>query len=210
MTKTGFFIAMVFISVVILDYLKRNTSIFSFKSIFSKSKYEVEDVHVIIDDSIINGCDPYAVIEPVWYSVIIYQGETDYEQSLEPFSLCQRYVSAIYLYLGEVDNGGHDQFYFNYTGIVWEDAMRGFQEIALPDFSDIILESAKRLGGSPSKDRFERQKQLDRMEPDFSDLDTTVYQMEAIINPALLAYVKKNRTDFYFDGIVKIPKQRKK
>ena len=48
---------------------------------------------------------------------------------MNPFSLPQRYVFAIQWHIGEVNNGGHYQFYDNSTGIVWEDSLKGFEVI---------------------------------------------------------------------------------
>jgi len=169
---------------------------------FQKQTTKLADVRVVINDSVIDGGDSYAVIDPVWWTANIYDGPEAYEQSLEPFSLPQRYVFAIHWYWAEVCNGGHDQFYFNSTGIVWEDALKGFEAIGLSEFSEILRKSADLLGGTVSKVRFERQKQLDRLKPDFSGLDEKLFDMDDSLDAALIDYIKKNRKDFYFDGIV--------
>ena len=43
-------------------------------------------------------------------------------------------------YIAEVNNGGHDQFYFNSTGIVWKDALAGFGELGIDEAVEIIQE----------------------------------------------------------------------
>lgn len=169
---------------------------------FRKESMKRENVRVVIDDSVIDGGDSYAVIDPVWWAANIYDGSEAYEQSLKPFSLPQRYVFAIHWYWAEVCNGGHYQFYFNSTGIVWEDALKGFEAVGLNDFSEILRKSADLLGGSVSKDRSVRQKQLGRLEPDFSGLDEKFFDMDDTLDAVLIDYIKKNRKDFYFDGMV--------
>lgn len=190
-------IVVVIMSAVLTIYLSRK------KIRPVKRVYQFKDIDVVIDDAVIDKGDPYEIIDPVGASVNINDDYTAYEKSLEPFSTGQRYILSICWYLAEVNNGGHDQFYFNSTGVVWEDAINGFQAIGVPEFSEIIQKSAQRLGGTPSKECFERRKQLDQFAPDFSDLDTTLYETEGKINSAMMQYIKQNRHGFYFDGIIK-------
>ena len=167
---------------------------------------EYEVVRFVVDEAVINTNDDFKVIEPVFWSVSIYDGEKQYEKDLEAFSLPQRYVFAIEWYMSEVNNGGHDQFYWNSTGIVWEDAMNGFQAIKAQINYEIIKESANMMGGNPSKNWDKRQNQLEKFEPDFSTLDDRFYESEAQMIELLLKYIKENTADFFFDGEVKIPK----
>jgi len=55
--------------------------------------------------------------------------------------LPQRYIFTIEWYIAEVNNGGHDQFYFNSTGIVWKNALKGFEEIKHTKAHNILKES---------------------------------------------------------------------
>ena len=112
--------------------------------------------HIKIDDEVIDRGDPYAVVDPVWWTVTIYADEHGYIKSLVPFSHEQRLLVAVMWYMAEVNNGGHDQFYFNSTGIVWKDALAGFKALGIDEAAKIIEESAARLGGNPSPDRIAR------------------------------------------------------
>lgn len=56
----------------------------------------------------------------------------------------------------EANNGGHDQVYFNSTGIVWKDALKGFEEIGHQQAYNILEQSAERIDGNPSLDRSKR------------------------------------------------------
>ena len=197
-------IAIIVIVLVCLCCVRKN--IFHKPIVEKKIKYKEE--MVVIDDGIIDKGDTFQVIEPLWFSVNIYDGEDKYLNDLKQFSIPQKYVFAIYWYRTEVNNGGHDQFYFNSTGIVWKDALDGFGEIGLEGFQSVLKESIKRMGGNPSMDRDERQEQLlDKMQADFEDLDTKYYQLEqeSNLDLALLEYINQNRESFYFDGLVKKP-----
>jgi hypothetical protein len=164
--------------------------------------YVVE--HVIIDDNVIDKDDASDIIKHLDISFNFYEGEIIYEENKKRFSKHQVYVFTILWYIHEVNNGGHDQFYFNSTGIVWEDALNGFGEIGLLDICEIIKESANRLGGYPSKDREERWEQMDVCNANFDDLDDRFYKIEKKIDidEELLKYIRQNREYFYFDGNV--------
>jgi hypothetical protein len=165
-----------------------------------------EEVKTVIDDCVVDGGDIMRIIDPVWQSVSIYDGENKYINDLKKFSKPQRYAFAMFWYMCEVSNGGHEQFYCNSTGVVWEDALEGFGEAGLFKVQEIVKESAKRFGGNPSKDREERTKQLEALQPKFDDLDDSFYELEEKIYVVLRDYIKKNRQAFYFNGVVNKPK----
>jgi hypothetical protein len=159
---------------------------------------------VVVDDAVIDKGDALAVIDPVSWTANISEDGRAYDESLSAFSEDQRHVFAVLSYQGEVDNGGHTQFYFNSTGIVWKDALEGYKVIGLNDAAAILELSAKRMGGAPSLDRTQRQEQLDSLKPDFEDLDDRFYKLEEKINfdEAIMAYIKTHRHAFYFEGDV--------
>jgi len=174
---------------------------------FSLSCMASEQVRLNIDESFISTKDSWAAIEPLWWSVSIYDGLDRYERDLKNFSSQQRHVFACHWYLAEVNNGGHDQFYSNSTGIVWRDALLGFRAMGLPQFAEIIAESARRMGGSPSFDRDERNAVLDKKRPPFDDLDNRLYEAEKKVNieEAMNSYVRKNHQAFRFSGVFTKP-----
>lgn len=170
------------------------------------TKIIYEMVEVEINDEILDSNDVQRIIEPLWWIVSIYDGESKYYQDLEQFSVPQKYVFAIQWYIAEVYNGGHGQFYGNSTGIVWEEAMKGFKEIGLMENYRILKESADMIGGSPSKDRGKREQQLEKYDPDFEQLDEQVYELDSMIGELLLKYIREHRAEFYFKGIITRPK----
>ena len=174
---------------------------------------KTEIVNVRIDEATIAEGNPHAVIHPVWWTATIYDGPIAYEKSLQPFTRPQRHVFAMLWYKEEVDNGGHDQFYSNSTGIVWRDALEGFEAAEMPEVAANLRESANRLGGSPPLDRRERQALLDSKSADFADLDDKFYELDKAVNieDKMMAYIRSRPKDFYFSGQVKrlvLPKPR--
>lgn len=157
-----------------------------------------------IGDQEIDGDDYFVVIEPVFWAVSIYDGPEQYEKDLANFSTEQRLVLAHHWYLSEVNNGGHDQFYYNSTGVVWPDALEAFTRIGLTDVAAIIRESANRLGGKPSLDREEREQQLEQMNGDFEDLDQQLFRLQeqADLDENVLQFMRAHRDKFHFSGVV--------
>ncbi len=167
---------------------------------------ELKNTHVHIGDEEINSGDIQEIIKPLWYSVNIYDGEEQYNADLRPFTLPQRYVFAAEWYIAEVNNGGHDQFFFNSTGIVWREALECFRAAGLAECAEILCEAVERMGGNPSLDRMERMEALDKLEPDFEDLDRRFYRLpEESVYPRITEYILSNRDSFYFDGNIELP-----
>ena len=158
-----------------------------------------------IGDREIQGDDYFAVIEPVFLFVSIYDGPQRYEEDLANFSTEQRLVLAYHWYLSEVNNGGHDQFYYNSTGIVWPDALKAFRELGHSEVVAIINASVNRLGGNPSLDREKRQEQLEQLKPNFEDLDQQLFRLEerADFDEKVLEFIRTHREGFLFSGVVK-------
>ena len=165
--------------------------------------------HVKIDDEFIeNNNDLMAIITPVWVTATIYDGEEKYNESLTPFSQEQRNVYALLWYVVEVENGGHYQFYFNSTGVVWKDALLGCKALGFDEATQIIEETAAKMGGEPSLDRWTRQEQLDKYKPDFKKLDSRFIKIDNQFRGRIYQYILENKSAFYFDGKIKMPKQK--
>ena len=163
--------------------------------------------HVLIDAAFIASHSVINVLDPVYWSVDIYGGPEGYEASLAPFSEAQRLALGVLWYQAEVNNGGHDQFYWNSTGIVWQDALAGFEMFELAEFAAILRESAARLGGAPPRDREARQAALDGLEPCFDDLDERFYALErkGDLTDHLADWMRAHPDEFAFEGVVQKP-----
>ena len=76
--------------------------------------------------------------------------------------------------------------------------------IGRPGIAKIITESARRMGGSPSLDRNQRNLVLEKLKPDFEDLDNAFYKLdgELDIEGSLVAYIRKCPSEFTFSGTV--------
>ncbi len=151
-----------------------------------------------IDEKFINENSIFEIIEPLSFSVSFWHGIFVYKKDLFFFNKEQKYVFAIYTYINEVSNGSHWQFHFNSTGIVWEDALTGLNELGLTKTSEILLESVIRIYGFPSKNITKRKKQFLKFKPRFTDLDQRFYQVVEVTLIKLNEYIRLNKEKFYF------------
>ena len=166
-----------------------------------------EKTHLRVDEATIAGGDHRAIIQPVWWTATIHEGPAEYERTLSLFSRAQREVFALEWYIAEVNIGGHRQFYANSTGIVWHDALEAFRAIGAVGHADVLLRSARRLGGSPSPEREDRVRLMDEINADFDDLDQEfqAVQVSENLDQLVMRYIRNHAGDFYFDGTVEMP-----
>jgi len=174
----------------------------------TNSGLEYKETHIRIGhEEIMNG-DPHSIIDPLWWEVRIYDGEKKYNEDLGKFSLPQRYIFAIQCYMAEVNNGGHWQFYYNSTGLVYPDALLGFQEIGHQQAYDILSETIALAGDEFSLDRSRRIRQLERLSDSQNDameaLDMAFFEIDDL-DEKIMMYIIAHESDFYFDGIVLKP-----
>jgi len=152
--------------------------------------------------------DVWTINEPMYWTINIYGSYDDYIESAKPFTLEQRYLNAISWYFAEVNNGGHHQFFYNSTGIVWEDALEGLRLFKMDILADNLQSVIDYFGGSVPFDREERWNILKDWENedelfDFLDKkDDVVYEYDGIYEDT---FVHAHPELFIFDGTYKVP-----
>lgn len=161
-------------------------------------KYSVEDIKT---------CEAsFDMVDPMWATINIYEDYNTYLKSADGFTLEQRYLLAMTWYFAEVSNGGHHQFFYNSTGIVWEDTINGFKHFGMLEYAANFQKVIDYCGGMISFDRQERYKMLETLEEKhgeefFSFLDEAdnfIYLYEGQDNE--LNYIKANPEKFVFEG----------
>ena len=152
--------------------------------------------------------DMWSINEPAYWSINIYGSYDDYLESAKGFTIEQRYLNAICWYFAEVNNGGHHQFFYNSTGIVWEDALAGLRLFNMKELAENFQSVLDFFGGTVPFDRAERWHLLQQYEdnPEFFDFldekDDAVYTYDGILEDV---FVHENPQLFVFDGTYTIP-----
>ncbi len=160
---------------------------------------------ILVDDALIEAGDPHAVIEPLWW-LASTDSEQAYLASVADFTQEQRWMHAVAWYQAEVCNGGHHQFLFNSTGLLWSEALAGVEALGLDGAAGLLRALAERLGAEPPRDRDAREALLFACREEFEDLDDAFYaEVEGVLEPAMHAFMRAHKAAFHFDGIVDRP-----
>ncbi|QKF61478.1 DMP19 family protein [Campylobacter curvus] len=163
--------------------------------------------HIVITKKTIENLNEdnyFDVIEPLWFSVDIYDSYEIYERTLQPFSREQRYVFTTEWLIAEVSNGGFEQFFDNSTGIVLKDALEGLKQMDCDDAVSVIERVIECYGVFSSLDRKTRWVEMENISDEawekIDALNDEFYKLE--IYPKMLSYIKANADKFLFDGVV--------
>ena len=145
--------------------------------------------------------DMWTINEPMYWTINIYGSYDDYLESANSFTVEQRYLNAISWYFAEVNNGGHHQFFYNSTGIVWEDALAGLRLFKMDILADNLQSVIDYFGGSVPFNREERWTILKEWDDEVFDFldgkDDVVYEYEGIFEDV---FVHEHPELFVFDG----------
>lgn len=171
-----------------------------------KKREGVPRQRTITVEEILATDDMWTINEPAYWTINIYSSYDNYLESAKGFTVEQRYLNAICWYFAEVNNGGHHQFFYNSTGIVWEDALAGLRLFKMDILADNLQSVIDYFGGSVPFDREERWtilKDWDDEVFDFLDKkDDVVYEYEGIFEDV---FVHEHPELFVFDGTYKVP-----
>ena len=166
-----------------------------------KKREGVPRQRTITVEEILATDDMWTINEPAYWTINIYGSYDNYLESAKGFTVEQRYLNAICWYFAEVNNGGHHQFFYNSTGIVWEDALAGLRLFKMDILADNLQSVIDYFGGSVPFNREERWTILKEWDDEVFDFldgkDDVVYQYEGIFEDV---FVHEHPELFVFDG----------
>ena len=148
-------------------------------------------------DALVSGTvETYQILESMYDLIDLSDGRT-YERTAEQFPRPMRLIFAVDSYMAEVYNGGHDQFFFNSTGIVWKDALEGLEAIGAQVAASILRRVIGRFDCGIPDDADERRKKMDDLEDGiFEEDDQTFYDMSENIEELEKNYIQQNANAF--------------
>ncbi|EEH63495.1 hypothetical protein HMPREF0044_1419 [Gleimia coleocanis DSM 15436] len=161
-------------------------------------KFSVEDVE--------NADSSWAIIDPMWCEINIYDGHEEYLNTAQRFTLEQRYLLAMTWYFAEVNNGGHDQFFYNSAGVVWQDTLNGFKHFGMFDYAGNFQKVIDYCGGAIPFDRQERFDSLEAIRKEneetylalLDEADDFIFEYDGADDE--LHYIQANPEKFIFEG----------
>jgi hypothetical protein len=147
----------------------------------------------------------WAVIEPAYHVVDIYDGPEALARTIAPLTAGQRALLAVHWCIAEVTNGGFLQFFENPTGVLVAEAQEGFRRIGVPE-AEMALRSAIEIVAKappgvqpedPHYDEFEAREALDALQAKLEPLETRFFRLvDEEIYSAAATYVRGHRDEF--------------
>jgi hypothetical protein len=142
--------------------------------------------------------------------LLAFHGLEDFEDKLwdleekkgwDALSKEQKYLSAVHEVDGEINNGGHSQYFSNSSGDHWREALAGMEAMGFKQRAQIFREAVAKFGkGGPSPDRDKRgdqQAKLERKDEKLFDaLDDRYYDCKEHVEAYTTRYVIKNAEAF--------------
>jgi len=105
----------------------------------------------------------WAAADPLRCWVDIYSGPEYLDEQYKTLSEAQRGLHAVSWFKSECDNGGIDQFFYNSTGVVAPEVLKGLKMFGAKEHSEVLETIMKAFpGGSPERDRKKRQAQMEK------------------------------------------------
>jgi hypothetical protein len=100
-------------------------------------------------------------IESVWNEINIYDGPDIFLETYGKVPVKIGLLYAAHFCQSEVCNGGFGQFFFNSTGVLAPEAVRGFRAIGQNQIAGLIENAMSSFGSMYPRDREDRQSLLD-------------------------------------------------
>ncbi len=141
------------------------------------------------------------ILEPVFRANCDWDTIEEHDRNLAHLSVGQRRLYAVWWYEAQVRNDGHQIFYSNSYGMLWQDAVDGLDAIGAHSTKQILLESIARFAEPPSRSRPRRNEQAEGL--NFDDLDTRFYTDEEDLEELMRDYILAHADDFLFSGILR-------
>jgi hypothetical protein len=112
----------------------------------------------------------------------------------------QRLLLGYYFYWDDVTNGGHPQYFENYTSDLWELALEATEAFNTPDREFLKEALALFPDGRPAATDLERRMQLEEISYDqLEDIDVKTYEAPGSVE-SIQAYIESHPEEFFLPG----------
>jgi hypothetical protein len=123
------------------------------------------------------------------------------KEGFDGLSEPQKFYYGVSVYDGEVNNGGHAQYFYNSSGDFWKTALAGLHAIGAAERAKILQKVIHLFGpAGPSEDRDTRHQQLarfsNRQVKTLDALDDRYYSCEENVDVLISLYAIDHKDDF--------------
>jgi hypothetical protein len=147
----------------------------------------------------------WAVIEPAYGAVNIYDGPEALAETMRPLTRGQRALLAVHWCVAEVENGGFHQFFTNPTGVLADETAAGLLLIQASEAAQVLASARAVLVVAPPRvdpeasnfDEWEDAEAWDALQKQLEPLEERFYVLIADeIYPQAAAYVRAHPDEF--------------
>jgi len=147
----------------------------------------------------------WAVIEPAYAAVNIYDGPAVLAETMRPLTRGQRALLAVHWCVSEVMNGGIHQFLTNPTGVLADEAIAAFRLIGVPEAAAALTDGISMVAATPmladpeapDYNELEAEEAVDALRDRLAPLDDRIYELlDEVIYPRAAAYVRTHPEEF--------------
>lgn len=166
---------------------------------FNLFKKKKEKIYYEIGEKDIEEKNMFKICAPFLYEVDTENVEACISD-LKKFNQEQINVFVLNNYLGEVANGGHDQFFSNSSGIFSAEVLTAMEQLNLNKHYKNFKKVIDKFPNFPAKDRESRNEQLEVLELNFENQDNWFYENDGEFFEVLEKYIDDNKEKFYYSG----------
>ncbi len=148
------------------------------------------------------------MIDPIRPYVNVSGSHVDYIKDMSQFSIEQRRILSVNMYISEVYGDGHYGFFTDSVGMVYLDAIEGLKAIGAEKYAEILEKAVSEFDGinHPQFDLEERGTSINELGLDFENADNAIYSLDEFgegIAELQMAYIRSHVDDFLFDNAQK-------
>lgn len=107
----------------------------------------------------------WSAIAPIWETASVFSSPDAFLSQFARVTEAQGLVLAARWCLSETLNGGFHQFFFNPTGVLAPEGVRGFKLLGIPDAASVVTAAMAKLGAAYPREQEVRRMHLGRISP---------------------------------------------
>lgn len=190
---------------LLMRYLKLNEAKNTLGQVILEQSGDFDVCSYDVTPQLINEADttPEHVIDPIRPYINVSGSYTDYLNDISQFSIEQRHILSVNLYISEVYGDGHYEFFTGSSGMVYLDAIMGLKAIGADKYAKILEDAAAKFDGlnNPVLDLDKRVEAINQLDLDFEDADDAMYSLDEYgegIQALQMTYIRSHVNDILF------------
>lgn len=203
------FVALMIIvkGILLTRCLQLNTAQNTLGQVIFEQSGDIDVCRYDVTVNLINATDttPEHVIDPIRPYVNFSGSHEDYLKDISQFSIEQRHILSINLYISEVYGDGHYGFFTDSVGMVYLDAIEGLKAIGAENYAVFLEKAVSEFDGinHPLFDLKQRADIINESGLDFEKADDAIYSLDEYgekIAEKQMIYIRSHANSFLFDN----------